>query len=104
MELSLVEELCGGDGTTMSSLISDNWIRLPGEPCYDLHFNNLLNHAFSDESIVTSLKILIEHVLSLNKSNSLQRMVASVVPTLLESENDDFECFKDYFIALDPEV
>jgi hypothetical protein len=31
-------------------------------------------------------------------------MVASIVPTLVEAKNDDFECFKDFFIAIDPET
>ena len=33
-----------------------NFIRGDGEPIYDFHFNNLLNHAFNDEDILTSLK------------------------------------------------
>jgi len=31
-------------------------------------------------------------------------MIGSIVPILLEFENDDFECFADYFIAIDPEA
>jgi hypothetical protein len=102
MAKSLIEEMCGGS-STMDSLLANDWIRQRGEPCYDFHFNNLLNHGFADEKIVTSLKILIEHILSLETNKSIQRMVGSIVPTLLENEKDDFECFKDYFIAIDPE-
>lgn len=69
MEKSLVEELA--DETTLSTLKSLNWLRQRGEPCFDLHFNNLLNHGFADDNIVTSLKIIIEHILSIDTSNSL---------------------------------
>lgn len=103
MAKSLIEEVFGGALGTMSTLEKNNWIRGPGEPCYDLHFNNLLNHAFEDDKIVTSLKLIMEHILSLNTSNSLQRMVSSCLPELLDND-DDFDCFKDYFIALEPDA
>ena len=103
MAKSLIEEVCEGD-IAYEILMQNDWIRQRGEPCYDLHFNTILNHGFNDESIVTSLKIIIEHILSLNTSKSIQRMVSSIVPILLEYENDDFECFRDYFIAIDPEA
>jgi len=80
-----------------------NWIRHAGEPIYDIHFNNLLNHAIADETIVTSLKQILTHLLSLPTSKSLQRMLGSCIPQLLESDADDFECLTDYFISLDPE-
>lgn len=84
MALSLIEEICGGAGSTMSSLKENNWLRSDGEPLYDLHYNNLLNHAFEDERIVTSLKIIMTHILSINTSNSLARMVSSCIPALLD--------------------
>lgn len=100
---SLVEIICSGMPETRLSLVKENWVRSIGEPCYDLHFNNLLNHAFNDEKTLTSLKILVEHILELDTSTSLNRIMSSNVPQLL-AHDDDFECFKDYFIALNPEA
>ena len=65
LALSLVEEVCGNDIETRTSLMKEYWIRSAGEPCYDPHFNNLLNHAFADENLITSLKQIISHMLSI---------------------------------------
>jgi hypothetical protein len=71
MNLSLVDEVCKGSFEQRDSLLQANWIRHDGEPMFDLHFNNILNHGIADEDIVTSLKQILTHILSLPTSNSL---------------------------------
>jgi len=100
--LSLVETICSGMPETRQSLVNENWIRSEGEPCYDLHYNNLLNHAFNDEKSTTALKMIVKHILEIHTSVSLHKIMSACVPQLLDHD-DDFECFKDYFIALKPE-
>ena len=104
MALSLVQEVCDGSFIQEQSLKEANWLRSAGEPIYDLHYNNLLNHAIADEKAVTSLKIIIEHILSVPTSTTLQRIVGSCIPKLLELDNDDYECMTDYFVSIDPEA
>jgi hypothetical protein len=50
------------------------------------------------------LKQIITHLLSLKTSNTLQNIISACIPLLLANEDEEFECFKDYFIALDPEA
>lgn len=71
MALSLVESVCKGNFEQRNSLIAANFIRNDGEPMYDFHFNNLLNLAFKDPEILTSLKQICEHIFSIPTTRSL---------------------------------
>ena len=106
MALSLIDDFTLLQPDVRESLAKQNWVRSVGEPCYDTHFNNLLNHALSDKKIVTSLKQILSHMLSIKSSASLQRMVQSCIPLLLEHE-DEFEMLTNYFtssISEEPEA
>lgn len=103
MALSLIEEFTNTSPTVKDSLAKQNWVRSVGEPCYDTHFNNLLNHALADKKMVTSLKQILAHMLSVKSSPSLQRIIQSCVPELLEHE-DEFEMLTNYFKSSIPDT
>lgn len=69
--LSLVEIVVLGNVEARAGLVKENWIRSFGEPCFDFHYQNILDQAFDNEDAVTALQILVEHILSLKTSTSL---------------------------------
>lgn len=80
---SLVEINVLGNIEARSTLVSENWIRSFGEPCFDFHYQNILDHAFDAPDAVTALQILVKHILSLKTSTSLQRIMSGCVDPLL---------------------
>lgn len=103
MAQSLIEEFTENSQSIKDSLAKQNWVRQPGEPCYDPNFNNLLNIVMEDEKMVTSLKQILEHMLSIKTNPSIQRIIQGCVPRLLEHE-DDFDMLIDYFKSSIPET
>ena len=75
MEKSLIDQFTKDIPFVRESLSRSNWIRQTGEPCCDTNFNNLLSLAIADQKMVTSLKQILKHMLSLKTNPSLQRMI-----------------------------
>ena len=90
-----------GNIEARNTLVSENWIRSFGEPCFDFHYKNVLDQAFEAADATTALSILVTHILSLKSSTSLQRIMSGCLDPLL-NHSEDFECFQDFFMALKP--
>lgn len=71
MAKSLIENFTENSQSVKDSLAKNNWIRQPGEPCFDTNFNNLLNIVLEDEDMVTALKQILEHMLSIKTNPSI---------------------------------